>query len=385
MLSPKEEKIQILGEGVYLRSTVYSAPCPYGSSDLSELFNTDLSSLGALCSDQSLFNTSLDDLLLLDLETTGLYHSSETYIIAVGSAHFRDGNIIVQQLSIEHPDYERDMLAYLLNSMTNFSTILSFNGKMFDLPMLEFRCSELALDWKAIAVSIHRHADMLYPARRLWKERLISCRLANLERELLGVVRVDDLPSKLIPEMYALYLLQGNPEIIDLILDHNKYDLLALTGITLLACQLYNNGYKLQSLYPLDAYSLGKIYESNGEYEKALIVYNYSLSYTLPRHIQLDICRRLSSIIRGMAQKSDLIVALHNIALHSDNKSALILEELAKHYEHEERNYYKALEMVQTAITIAASDCCLHTNLRRLRKRLNRLQSKIDGLHITPH
>ena len=50
------------------------------------------------------------------------------------------------------------------------------------------------------------HLDLLFGAQRLWKLRLESCRLVELENRILGVERQGDLPGEMIPYYYFEYL-----------------------------------------------------------------------------------------------------------------------------------------------------------------------------------
>ena len=50
------------------------------------------------------------------------------------------------------------------------------------------------------------HLDLLHGARRLWKLRFESCRLVDLENQMLGVEREGDMPGALIPYVYFEYL-----------------------------------------------------------------------------------------------------------------------------------------------------------------------------------
>jgi len=69
---------------------------------------------------------------------------------------------------------------------------------------------------RAIRVpSLAAHLDLLHPARALWKLRLGSVRLVELERHVLDAARLgwhreDDVSSALIPQYYFDYLRGGS-------------------------------------------------------------------------------------------------------------------------------------------------------------------------------
>jgi len=75
------------------------------------------------------------------------------------------------------------------------------------------------------------NVDLLYFARRAWKERVPNCRLSTIEKYLIGHERKDDVPSALVPEFYETYLRTKNPGPLIPIIEHNKQDLVTLANI----------------------------------------------------------------------------------------------------------------------------------------------------------
>ena len=86
-------------------------------------------------------------------------------------------------------DEERAMLLGLLESLADAQVLVTFNGKAFDIPLLQSRFVLARQRWP-LAGAVH--LDLLHPARRIWKLRLGSCSLANLERQILGIEREDE-------------------------------------------------------------------------------------------------------------------------------------------------------------------------------------------------
>ena len=81
------------------------------------------------------------------------------------------------------------------------------------------------------------HADVLYPARRLWKLRLRQCTLGHLENQLLGVERVDDLPGAMVPQAYFQYLKDRNFAPMEKVLEHNRQDIVSLAQLFYELCR----------------------------------------------------------------------------------------------------------------------------------------------------
>jgi hypothetical protein len=106
--------------------------------------------------------------------------------------------------------------------------IVSFNGKSFDWPLLRTRFILQRLR----APALPGHLDLLHCARRIYKRRLGSVRLIELEQSLLGFERCDDLPGELIPETYLGFLRGRSPAAaLWPIVDHNRSDLVALPAL----------------------------------------------------------------------------------------------------------------------------------------------------------
>lgn len=73
---------------------------------------------------------------------------------------------------------------------------VSYNGKSYDAPLLATRYRLARLPNPLAGLG---HLDLLHPVRRRWKGVWENCRLATAERQLLGVVRDDDLPGSEAP------------------------------------------------------------------------------------------------------------------------------------------------------------------------------------------
>src|SRR5262249_33194494 len=135
----------------------------------------------------------------LDTETTGLSGGTGTYAFLVGIGTWRSSGFLVEQFFMRNFDEEAAVICPLEERLSQVKVVVTFNGKCFDLPLLESRFVMHRRDWP-LADGIH--LDLLHPSRRLWKLRLKDCSLANLEREVLGFEREEDIPGYLIPQVY---------------------------------------------------------------------------------------------------------------------------------------------------------------------------------------
>src|SRR6266699_3837400 len=150
--------------------------------------------------------------LFLDTETTGLAGGTGTYAFLIGLAWWDAGGLQVEQFFMRDFAEEHSLLHELAVRVADRPVLVTFNGKSFDWPLLENR---FTMTRSIAAPRLAAHLDLLHPARALWKLRLGSVRLVELERQVLdapglGWHRDDDVASALIPQFYFDYL-RGGP------------------------------------------------------------------------------------------------------------------------------------------------------------------------------
>ena len=126
-------------------------------------------------------------------------------------------------------DEETAMLAGLADFLRWHDVLVTYNGKAYDAPLLETRY-RLKRQWWPFE-RMH-HLDLLHGARRLWKLRMESCRLMQLEYDILGVVREGDLPGELIPYYYFEYLRTRQAFKLVPLFHHNVIDIVSLACLT---------------------------------------------------------------------------------------------------------------------------------------------------------
>lgn len=189
--------------------------------------SVDAGLVAKLALDPGLEGVDFSRMLLLDTETTGLAGGTGTVPFLIGLAFFEDGALKVEQLFLRELGEERPMLAYLAERLARASCVVSYNGKAFDWPLLRTR----AILSRVPIAEPAAHLDLLHCARRLLKARLESVRLCDVERELLGHHREDDVPGSAIPLLYLDYLRGGDAAPLLAVLEHNASDLIGLAAI----------------------------------------------------------------------------------------------------------------------------------------------------------
>jgi len=169
-------------------------------------------------------------LLCFDTETTGLAGGTGTRAFMIGAADWMDdGRLRLRQLMITRLGAERAMLEAFREWLDPGTVLVSYNGRSYDAPLLNtrYRLARMASPLQGLA-----HLDLLHPVRRRWRGLWPNCRLATVERELLGVAREDDLPGSQAPAAWLHYLRCGRGVgRLNRVLAHNAQDLRSLGGL----------------------------------------------------------------------------------------------------------------------------------------------------------
>ena len=175
--------------------------------------------------------------LFLDTETTGLAGGTGTYAFLIGLAWWDAGGLQAEQFFMRDFTEEHSLLHELSSRLAERPVLITFNGKSFDWPLLENR---FTMTRCIAAPKLAAHLDLLHPARALWKLRLGSVRLTELERHVLdshrlGWHREDDISSALIPQYYFDYLRGASAAPLAAVVRHNQLD---LRGLAALYCKI---------------------------------------------------------------------------------------------------------------------------------------------------
>lgn len=166
-----------------------------------------------------------EDILFLDIETTGLWASQPLFL--VGLLYHRKGKLLVNQYFARHYREEKAVLAAANELIQDFKVVVSFNGKRFDIPYILGRSVEHRLFYSYP----HHQVDLLYHARRQYSDIIPNCRLTTLEEHILDFRRQGDIPGYLIPETYHRFTQKQDASLIQPVLEHNKLDLLAMVKL----------------------------------------------------------------------------------------------------------------------------------------------------------
>ena len=282
-------------------------------------------------------------LLFLDAETTGLAGGTGTYAFLVGAAWLEDDRLVLTQHFMRDFDEEPALLAALRPLLERASGLVTFNGATFDLPLLETRFLMTRRRWPTLP-----HLDLLRPARRVWNACLADCRLATLEREVVGVVREDDIAGGLIPALYFDFLRSRRAAPLGRVLAHNRDDILTLVGLLGWFGKALRSG---EALSAGELGGLGRLWEPV-DVDRALACYRGALAAGLSgaaaQAVRLQLARWEKRFARW-----DVACSLWEEAARDAGFDPRPWEELAKFHEHRRRDFVAARAVVQDALGLA--------------------------------
>ena len=286
-----------------------------------------------------------DEWLFLDTETTGLAGGSGTYAFLVGIAWWEGGGLEIEQFFMREYSEERSLLFALRERIAEHPVVVTFNGKSFDWPLLETR---YRMSRKISVPTPRAHLDFLHPARNLWRLRLGSVRLSELERHVLGWDRGTDLLSGLIPQIYFDYLRGGPPERLVPVLNHNQMDLRGLAALSTRILALLSDAENLGQ-DGLELFGVSRICEKRGEHTRARSLYEKSIASFLPAEADRAARRSLARLAKREGD-FDLACQLWKDALGNSRHGYEAYEQLAIYYEHKARNVEQAWQIVRQAV-----------------------------------
>ena len=197
------------------------------------------------------------ELLFFDLETTGLSGGAGTVTFLAAFGRFDIAAIpggtnscgqsrarltITQYLLLDYPgesDFIERVVSHLHpaslepNQTVEQPLVVSFNGKSFDSQIIKTRCL-----MTGIKSPDYFHADLLHPARRLWKKTLPDCSQSTIEVSALGLDRDGDVSGVMAPDIWFAFLKNGENRELLSVCEHNVKDISGLATLFLSLAQI---------------------------------------------------------------------------------------------------------------------------------------------------
>jgi uncharacterized protein YprB with RNaseH-like and TPR domain len=333
------------------------------------------------------------DVLFVDLETTGLAGGAGTFAFLVGCAWFDGETFHVRQYMMPGHALERAQLAAVRERVETSAALVTYNGRSFDVPVLETR---YLYHRQPPPTAARPHLDMLHVARRLWRSarpvvrvpgaQSESCTLGTLERVLFGVRRHGDVPGFEIPGRYFAFLRSGQAQPLQPVFEHNRLDLVSLAALTARALRLVEAAPEAAE-QPRECYGLGRLFERVGALDRAEACYRHTLTLT-DRSWHLD-----DEVVRGEALRAIALrcrrtnrheeaashwEAITQLRRCADSVRHEAIEALAIHHEHRSRDLDVARSFAERLAESARASADTSHRLARLARKIDRRQAPVE-------
>lgn len=378
MLLPGGQLVETAVGRCFVLDHVYALEYRHGADQLADLLRFSPAAAAPFVQDVRLAQHDFRDFLFLDTETTGLAGAGTlAFMVGVGffEASSAGDRFVVRQYFLRDHGDEPALLLLLDELLAGKAGLVTFNGRSFDIPLLEgrFIMNRMPTDLRE-----RPHLDLLHPARRLWRHRLGSCALGSLEGSLLGLRRSqDDVPGWLIPSLYTNYLRSGDARELVRVFYHNQIDMVSMVTLAARVTRLLSQPDPAD--HPIDLYSLGKWQADLGLSDAAEQTLRLAAQGDLPLELYHQNLYQLGLLLKRNGRVAEALPLWQQIAATTFEDVTAHLE-LAKYYEWQAQELKQAIFWTEQALNLLTS-----TGRRRsydpvrddLEHRLARLQRKL--------
>lgn len=313
--------------------------------------------------------THPERLLFFDTETTGLGGSGAVaFLIGLGSLT-AEGFEVRQYVLPDYSD-ETAMLEDVLAECRDDLTLVSYNGAAFDVPLVRDR---MIINRVTRSFGPSDHLDLLHATRRLYRRRLGDCTLTNVEREIFGFYRNDDIPGYLIPSVYFEWLGSESLDAMEQVLEHNRFDILTLFFLAFRLNEAFVSGGRSLDRAD-DIHSLSRIFGRRKQHDRVVDLYR-AINETA-EDVAADALLYHSMALKRSGEVEEAVSLWESLAEGDGREAFLALLELAKHSEHRLRDWERAFEYTRRAKGLVPDS---ERQREEIQRRLERLRSRIDS------
>lgn len=367
------EEVNTLHGKVFMSQEIYGSGYRHGGMLLDRVMEIPTDPVSLVSRDESLVGLDFSQTLFIDVETTGLAGGTGTYAFLVGVGYFERSRFVTRQFFLRDFSEERAMLGLLGDLARRFRFLVTFNGKRFDIPLLETRfvLSRMESPFRDLP-----NYDLLFPSMRIWRGAYEDCRLATLESCVLDIHRQDDVPSEMIPYLYFDYLRSRDGSRVHRVFYHNRMDVLSLVT---LAGRIHELVHAPQTAWRggwVEAYALGKLFSHEKRMGKAIECFQDALRVCKESR-EWEILKSLSLALKREKQMEQAASIWMEMVSFDRGRELFPYEELAKYCEHQIKDYPEALRWVREAFERLPAIGPIET--AALGHRFQRLLSKEKG------
>lgn len=334
---------------IFVVETNYKADFMRGSIKLQPTSSLEIIAAYARSSD--IANLNIDQFAFVDTETTGLGLGTGVYTFMVGIGRFEGQHFRLAQFFLREPGEEAAQLAAIEEFLAPCEAWVSFNGKAFDIPLLNNR---YIINGWPVPLKDAPHIDLLHLARRLWKARLPSRTLGDLEAKILGARRSQqDVPGWMVADLYFDYLHTRDARPLLGVFYHNEMDVVSLAALLALMADMTSNPLEDQIEHGLDLIAIGKLYAELGKIDSAVSIYQRGLDF---EDVKNDVYWQTIKNLSFLYKKQGNMEAACKLWEEAAQEGQIYAHvELAKTFEHRKKDFCSALDWTQGAIEIVSA------------------------------
>lgn len=323
---------------------------------------------------------ALEDILFMDTETTGLSGGTGTMVFLIGLGYFSKNGFTIDQFFLDDPVNELAFLNESSNIFSRYKVIATFNGSSFDMPLLKTR---FVLNRIIPSFQNKSHLDLLHLSRKIWKLRLSSLKLRDLENEILKFQRKEnEVPGWMVPQIYFDFISSRDARPLEGVFYHNRMDVLSLAYLFNLASGLISDPLESIRAPKEDMLSIARMIEDHGFSQQSEMLYEILFKKGLPENIPASTLLRFGFICRKH-QHFDLALKFWKSSFEKGEYRAAI--EISKIFEYQARDYPNALLWARSGIDLFRSNQVKknssNTFQDEILRRINRLEDKIKKRH----
>ncbi|MBN1828175.1 MAG: ribonuclease H-like domain-containing protein [Deltaproteobacteria bacterium] len=319
----------------------------HGFYTVDEARDIDMAAAALLAGDPAIAESSVDDIIFIDTETTGLAGGTGTVAFLVGLGWFEGRNFVTEQLFARDFSEERALLCRLLDQIERKKVIVSYNGKAFDVGLLATR---FVMNRLPDELSAMPHLDLLHPCRRLLAHRLENARLATMESEILGVLREGDIPGSEIPRRYFDWLRSRDARLLKEVFHHNHLDVLSMAFLAVHVARIVRPNLATSGVEWRDVLAASRLLSDRDDIDGACRLLEGLILSCGDGNLAIEARKELSMIHKRRDRWSEAVVHWE-IILNNRPGDLFAVVELAKWQEHQVRDYRRALDMVERAFS----------------------------------
>jgi hypothetical protein len=309
--------------------------------------------LAALTGDPAWAGLDPAAILYLDTETTGLATGSGSLAFLIGLGRFDPlGRFMLEQFYIDDFAAEPLLIGTFDERLRAAVALVTYNGRCFDLPLL---VSRWVLQRRPPRFP-DLHLDLLHFARRFWRRVLPSCSLGSVEQHVLGLRRLSDLPSAMIPGIWLDAVAGRHPERLVPVFDHHAQDIASMGALAALMTRAIRRPDDPPFARAEIQHGLALLAEARGDRTATIARLEAAVLAARDPDVEFFLAMRLARAYKRLRRWDDALAVWRARVPHCRPHRLDPLLELAKHAEHVGRDLEAARRWTEQALALVQTE-----------------------------